>query len=454
MNSRIVAFAVAAAVLVAVGVGVAGYYLVSRSAQVFASPMPKAVHVCWPPWNSALSEVTDTVEADGSQPQGEQPPPQWERIFDEVAGQVENVRGLTFKEPVRRAVMSKEQMAERMRVSAQEDSDKQAFERAEDFLKYVGLIAADLNLSDAIGEAYGDQVAGYYDDEAKVLVVRTDLGSPSSQVTRSVIAHELVHALDDQHFGLHAAEEKFEQVGRGDEAAAMRALIEGTAMAATFEYVGRTAGVKIPDDAFDQLLEATRKSTDDTIPAYIRDQMMFSYFAGGKYVSAAVKAGGWDAVNSLYRDPPRSTSEIMHPDRIGATRWTPKSVRVGPVTETIEAYRDERWFHFGEGVMGEQDLSLLLASAEITNVASATDGWRGDWHRYVGCVNQRLFDAKFALETEQDATELAEALDIWASRWASRDPAAGRSWVVTRERESVTMVITGDGELASRVSAI
>lgn len=458
MKSRtvapVVAAAVVAAMLLVAGVGAAGYYLVSRSGQVFSSPMPKAIHVCWPPWNSALPEVSDTAEADISKPQGDQPPPQWERAFDEVAGQVESVRGLKFKEPVRREVMSKDQMAEHMRASAKEDSDKQVFERAEDFLKYVGLIAPELNLADAVGEAYSDQVAGYYDDEAKVLVVRTDLGSPSSEATRSVIAHELVHALDDQHFDLHAVEEKFEQVGRGDEAAAMRALIEGTAMVATLEYVGKVVGVKIPDDAFDQLLEASRESSNDSIPAYIRDQMMFPYFAGGKYVSAAVKAGGWDAVNALYRDPPRSTAEIMHPDRIGAGRWAPDAVRVGAVTETIEGVRDERWFHLGEGVMGEQDLSLLLASAEITNVATAVDGWRGDWHRYVGCVNQRLLTAKFALASEADASELAEALDVWASRWAARDPMSGRAWVVTREGQSVTMVITGDRELAAHVSAI
>lgn len=454
MKSRTVALAVAATVLFAAGIGAAGYYAVSRSGQTFSNPMPKATHVCWPPWNLALPEVTDTASTEASKPQGDQPPPQWERAFDEIAGEVESIRGLKFKEPVRRAVMTREQMAERMRVSAQEDSDKQAFERAQDFLKYLELIAADLNLSEAVGEAYGKQVAGYYDDEAKVLVVRSDLGSPTSTVTRSVVAHELVHALDDQHFDLHTMKEKFEEAGRGDEAMAFNALVEGAAMAATIEYVTKRAGVTVPDDAFDQLIEAARDIDDNSIPAYIRDQMVFPYFSGGKYVSAVVKTGGWEAVNVLYRDPPRSTSEIMHPDRSGQPRWAPDAVRVGAVTESIESLRNERWFQVGEGVMGEYDLSLLLASAEITNVASAVDGWRGDWHRYVGCVNQRLLTAKFALATEQDASELRESLDVWASRWASRDPAARRAWVVTREGRSVTMVIAGDKELAARVSAV
>lgn len=453
MNSRVVTLAVAVAVLLATGVGAAGYYAVSRSGQAFSSPMPKATHVCWPPWNSALLEVTDTASTEASKPQGDPPSPQWERIFDEIASEVASIRGLEFKEPVRRAVMTQEQMAERMRKSASEDSDKQAFERAQDLLNYLDLIAADLNLSEVIGEAYGKQVAGYYDDEARVLVVRSDLGSPNSLVTRSVIAHELVHALDDQHFAFHAMKKKFEEVGRGDEAMAFDALVEGTAVVASLEYVKKSAGVKVPDDAFDQLLEAARDKNDDLIPAYIRDQMMFPYVVGGKYVSAIVKAGGWEAVNTLYRDPPRSTSEVLHPERSGLPRWTPDAVRVGAVTESIELLRDERWFQVGEGVMGEYNISLLLASAEITNVAPAVDGWRGDWHRFVGCVKQRLLAGKFVLATEPDASELADALDVWAARWAARDPSSKRAWVVTREGQSVTMIIAGDGELAARVSA-
>ncbi|RIK09471.1 MAG: hypothetical protein DCC49_06400 [Acidobacteria bacterium] len=453
MRSRTVLLIVAAAVLIAGGVGAAGYYLIVPGGRQLTLEIPRTSHSCWLPWNATEASLTDTAESKASPPQGDEPSPQWSRAFDQIAEDVERVRGLKFSEPVRRLVMSPEQMSEYVRKSFEGESDREAFQRAEDVLKYLALLPVELDLAGELGDAFGGQVAGFYDDESKVLVVRTDLGSPQSPVTRSVIAHELVHALDDQHFNLQAMGEPAKEVGRSDEALAIDAVVEGVAMLASLEYL--RLSYDMPDNAeiFDQLATAMKGQSDASIPLYISEHMMFPYASGGKFVSETHRTGGWDAVNALYRDPPKSTAEIVHPDRSSHPRWVPDTVRVGGVTETIESIRGERWFQFGEGVMGEYDISLLLNSAEITNVASAVDGWRGDWYRYVGCVNQRLFAAEYSLATEADASELGNALDIWGSRWASQDPAGGRTWVVVSEGRSVTMVIGGDKEIATQVSA-
>lgn len=453
MSMRAIAVIVAVAVLFAAALGGAGYYLASSTSGRTLEAMPKTARVCWPPWNSATVAVSETAAPGEAELQGETAPPNWERAFDEIASQVAEIRGLEFKVPVRRAVMSKEQMEDRIRSLASRESRNDSFERAEDALKYLGLVAPGNDLAEEIGEAYGEQVAGYYDDEAETLVVRTDLGTPSSPVTRFVIAHELVHALDDQHFDLHTMQEKAKDAGHSEDAAALSALIEGVAVVASLEYLRRFMRVQIPDPAFDQLESAMLGEQLEALPLYIRKHMTFPYIEGGKFVDEHQRSGGWDSINNLYRDPPRSTAEIMHAASYRSSRLVSVVPSVGPVTETIEGMRDERWYLVGEGTMGELDLSLMLESAEITNVAAAADGWRGDAFRHVGCLERRLFIARFEMASDGDASELADAIGVWATRWELRGAGTARAAAVNHSHLSVTMVLADDQEVANRVAA-
>jgi len=66
-------------------------------------------------------------------------------------------------------------------------------------------------------------VVGFYDPETKQLVVR---GTDTTPFTRRVLAHELTHALDDQHFDLNR-----QQLDKADDETGFgfSALVEGNA---------------------------------------------------------------------------------------------------------------------------------------------------------------------------------------------------------------------------------
>src|SRR4029450_2113478 len=55
-----------------------------------------------------------------------------------------------------------------------------------------------------------------------------------------------------------------------------------------------------------------RANIPKDVPDYFVDQLFFPYVDGLEYVQAAVKRGGWAAVDKLWRDPPESSAEILH----------------------------------------------------------------------------------------------------------------------------------------------
>ncbi len=178
---------------------------------------------------------------------------------------------------------------------------------------------------------------GYYSIKDKTLFVYDDL---SGSYERGVLIHEMVHALQDQHFGLEKLHESIEE---DDAALAKTALIEGDATYTMIEVL------KKDQPKVTAMLDAPISKAKDVRKAFL-------YVGGARYVKALKERGGWDAVNRAYRFPPESTADILHPEGVAA-------IDLGP----------------GETV-GE--LGWIVRLAQIPETAglatSATSGWCGD----------------------------------------------------------------------------
>jgi uncharacterized iron-regulated protein len=149
-------------------------------------------------------------------------------------------------------------------------------------------------------------VQGYYSTKEKTLYVYDDI---AGVYERGVLIHEMVHALQDQHFGL----EKLHQTSFSSDAdLALAALVEGDATFTMIELL------KQDQPKVSAILEAPLEKAGDI-------QKAFLYAQGARYVKAVKERGGWAAVNSAYRFPPRSTASILHPE--GA-----KMINLGPGT--------------------------------------------------------------------------------------------------------------------------
>src|SRR5262245_26524823 len=142
------------------------------------------------------------------------------------------------------------------------------------------------------GERKG--VQGYYDIAKKTVFLYDDV---KDNYWRGTLVHEMVHALQDQHFGLR----KLHQTSFGsDRERATAARIEGDATYTMIEVLKKEQ----PHVEF--MLKTTLETAD-------RLDNAFLYGIGAKYVKALKDKGGWKAVDVRYQFRPTSTAAILHP---------------------------------------------------------------------------------------------------------------------------------------------
>jgi uncharacterized iron-regulated protein len=183
-------------------------------------------------------------------------------------------------------------------------------------------------------------VQGYYDLKEKALFVYDDV---AGNYERGVLIHEMVHALQDQHFNLS----KLHQATFEDDAELGRAaLVEGDA---TFTMIELLKKEQPP----------VLKMLDAPLVKARNLQKAFLYSQGARYVKALKERGGWPAVNAAYRFPPGSTAEVLHPEGVATIDLGPGKTR------------------------GELMLLRLLAGGGKTAAGAeeAAAGWRGDRYR-------------------------------------------------------------------------
>ncbi len=148
---------------------------------------------------------------------------------------------------------------------------------------------------------------GYYSLQDKALYVYDDV---SGAYERGVIIHEMVHALQDQHFGL---EKLHQDDGDDDAELAKAALIEGDATFTMIEVL------KKDQPKVTAMLDAPLEKAKNLRNAFL-------YAQGARYVRALKERGGWDAVNNAYRFPPESTADVLHPEGVSTIDLGPGAV--------------------------------------------------------------------------------------------------------------------------------
>src|SRR5262245_13959844 len=253
----------------------------------------------------------------------------------EVSRQVEEVRGRRFQ----RAVPASEiDAAEARRVLRAKILEGLPAPPDEAFrsLAAIGLIEDSPKLLDSLLDFYSSQVVAFYDpDPRRFFVVKGAeglAGADSEDLARGLIfSHELTHALQDENLRLADRVKALRE--DGDRSLALQCLLEGEA---TLVMI-RVALQEIPgagesaEDEMAPLLTAgalERGAVSADVPDFFVDQLFFPYSDGTAFVRAAVKESGWAEIDRLWKNPPESTSEILHgmPYPPPASKLLPSSV--------------------------------------------------------------------------------------------------------------------------------
>jgi hypothetical protein len=267
-----------------------------------------------------------------------------------------------------------------------------------------GLVPADFDLAGFLVDLLAEQAAAYYDPVAKRMILANWL---TPELRRDALTHELVHALQDRRVDL----DRFltPAPGRSDEGLARQALVEGEAVALAHELNLRRDGrdlAALPDVA--DLQRAIRISATGPVlaraPEYVRTMLTFPYAAGVGFVHAFRQRRPWAELSALYQDPPRSSSQILHPERYLDRRQDPVPV----VLPDLAAVLPTGWRSVIEDSLGEVGVAEVLR--RFLGASADAVGWRGD--RYVLCDRPdgvSLLAAVIAWDTEDVAAGFVQA---------------------------------------------
>jgi hypothetical protein len=267
-----------------------------------------------------------------------------------------------------------------------------------------------------------EQVAGYYDPKTRDFHLADWIDLDGQ---KPVMAHELTHALQDQHFNLR----RFEHWPKGDSDAelAAHALIEGDATLTMSLYVLKNPLRAL---AFLKSLGASGMKSEelDKAPRALRETLLFPYQEGLMWTRRLYGQGGWEQVSKAFTDLPQSTEQILHPEKY-LTREVPVKVNLPDVTMLLNTPRrgavksvsppragasraPAAWKRLDTDVNGEWSFYLILDQFLKAPIESrrAAAGWDGDRYAvYEGPLGQVLYVSLSAWDTENDAREFFDA---------------------------------------------
>ncbi|HUQ31223.1 MAG TPA: hypothetical protein VM095_03840 [Pyrinomonadaceae bacterium] len=319
-----------------------------------------------------------------------------------VLKETSELRQLPILRPVRSGTQSRDQIQRFLIKNMDQDTTPAEMHASEVSLKKLGLVPQDFQFRPFIIGLLTEQVAGYYDPGQQEFFL-ADWIDPDGQ--QPVMAHELTHALQDQHFNLR----RFEKWPKGDSDAelAAHALVEGDASLAMAVYVARSP-LRIISLMKSMGMSKSATEEIDRAPRAIRESLLFPYEQGMQWAQTLYKREGWPLVSKAFKDLPQSTEQILHVDKY-LMREAPLKIILPDLTNAL----GKGWKRIDTDVNGEWSYYLILdeylKSAQESKRAAA--GWGGDRYAvYEGMRPGEVLIVQVSIwDTPKDAMEFFDA---------------------------------------------
>lgn len=377
-------------------------------------------------------------------------PARVEKILDQarqIQKDVEALRGLPYRTDVPKGVQTRDAMRDFVVGNMRREFAKPESKESEAVLKIFGFVPADFDFGEGLAEFYGSQIGGYYDPEAKRLFLIDEPGkAPAAGQELNdgfVMAHELGHALQDQHFDLSRFTVLFKD--NEDMTFAFKSLVEGEATIVGFKWLagknpmlGRMSVRRLMALNKQMAERMQAQGEGPKIPPYIRDVALFPYEGGAGFVERAIEAKGWSAVNGLFANPPISTEQVLHPEKYFTDKPDlPKQIWMVKFEETLgDGYRETN-----NNTLGELQIRLLLQAlgCKPEQAESAAAGWGGD--RYQALIHKESKQPVVIWLTSWDSeAEAQEFYSIYREALARRYEGKDHELVLQRRGHRVLLV--------------
>ncbi len=393
--------------------------------------------------------------------QAQSPPAALPALFqqiDPILQGLSQITGWKIERSVPAEMLSRTKFRHTMEAHMKDTSPKEV--RAQELtLKMFGMVPQDFNLVGEEVDLMSEQAAAFYDYRKKRLFVLDN--TPPGQEQMLALAHELAHALADQHHPLG----KYMSAGSPDDDAgtARQAVMEGQATWLSWAYLSLRSGGKgeVPAALLTELAGAAGASGADypvfsSAPLYIRESLVFPYNQGTLFEDAIYRKLGRACFDEVFAHPPLSTQEIIHPsayfDNRGPTM--PQAPELAPLLGKQASH-----FHvLTEGALGEFDFSALLRqyTTEREGAAAAT---------HLRGAAFRLYEHKqekypvLAFITEWDSPEAARTFfelyrRVLKAKWKKLEIAGESESVVSGSGDSGKFEIRFSGSTVQSIEGM
>jgi len=328
----------------------------------------------------------------------------------EMLRETSELRELSILRSVKSGAQSRSQIERMVIRNLDTDTTPAEMHAAEVVLKVFGLAPPNFAYRSFLIKLLTEQVAGYYDPKVQQFYLADWIDLEGQ---KPVMAHELTHALQDQHFNL----KRFEHWPKGDSDAELAAhtLVEGDATLAMKLYMEKNPLITF---AFLRSLRGQGDTMEQykQAPRALRESLLFPYQEGSDWAEQLYKRGGWETVSRAFKKLPQSTEQILHAEKYFSYE-APQKVALPDLKSVL----GPTWKKIDDDVNGEWGTYLVLDEflndATISKQASA--GWGGDRFALyeTGKPNEFFVAQLTAWDTPLDAREF---FDAYAKRTAKR----------------------------------
>lgn len=342
-----------------------------------------------------------------------------------IAPIVEEIRGAKFKQPVRVEIIDDAGARRHFEGRIRKYWPERQVRAEEVLYRHLGLLPEPTDLVAVVFDVLEEQAGGFYDPDRDTFFILGDLPRGAAPI---IIAHELTHALDDQHFGI---DRLLEAAPDEDHAGALDSVIEGSGTTVMNTFIVRQLQAGRLDTAALEDFQSSEMGRGEKLkaaPVFIQRSIVAPYFVGLAFLLRGemirMKTGGITPsdIDRAFREPPQSTEQILHPEKY----WDPAKADPPRAVDLPDqsAKLGDGFALDATGTLGELTVALLTGLdpgdpnspdrplERWTNAAAS--GWGGDsWQVYrKGAAAISLFVTVW--DSEQDAREFEAAVKVAA----------------------------------------
>jgi hypothetical protein len=299
--------------------------------------------------------------------------------LDRLKKSVVAIGHLDFKSDVPVKYLDRAQLKNYIENLFESDYPDELAAQEEELIYWMGFTPEKIALKPLRKKIILENVGGMYNEKTKELLAVEEFRN-IDMLNGPALAHELRHAIQDQHFHLAALLGDLSDFD--DRKLAALAAVEGDATLVMIHQLGYDP--ELIGEAFspENVLSFSAMAGAQTLmsaPDIVKYQLLMPYLEGMKFSQAIFKDKKWKGLNQVLNRKPLSSEQILHPEKYRAGE-KPQAVFTG--------FRPRLGELAHSGVMGEYYLNVLLKNG--SEIADAAAGWGGDLFSLYRAGDSRL----------------------------------------------------------------